>query len=219
MIKHGREDLVFNEELVETAAWNCRWRREAITFLLEQYGEKTPVSEQALIFLLLNSSDRNSTVARFLEGRPDAILRSPMMLKAAAAGGDREIVARILQTYPFEITDEILEAAAGNFPDDKEIICMLLAKNGSHITERMIQISSRRSTEIFSFLLDETRDRIPISTKTLFAALNCPLDAVGTLLRYPIDVNQITEELLVMVGRCSDSERLFPSSSHDSETI
>ncbi|KAF7122890.1 hypothetical protein CNMCM5793_001000 [Aspergillus hiratsukae] len=209
MIKHSREDLVFNEELVETAAWNGWWRSEAITFLLEQYPEKTPVSEKALIFLLLNFSGRNSTVARFLEGQPDAILRSPMMLKAAAAGGNREMVARILQTYPFEITDEILEAAAGNSADDKEIMCMLLARSGSHITERMIQISLRRNPEVSSFLLDETRDRIPISTDTLFAALNGSPGAVETLLRYPIDVNLFTEEVLVMAGR-RWPERLFP---------
>ncbi|RLL96959.1 hypothetical protein CFD26_102367 [Aspergillus turcosus] len=209
MIKHGRENLVFNEELVETAACSYRWRSEAITFLLEQYGEKTPVLEQALIFLLLYSSDRNSTVARFLESQLGRILRSPAMLKAAAAGGNRQIVVRILWFYPFEITDEMLEAGAGNLSDDKEIICMLLAKSGSHITEKMIQISSRRNTEIFSFLLDETRDRIPVSTETLFAVLKGQLDAVETLLRYPIDVNQITEELLVMVGRRSKAERLF----------
>jgi nucleoside phosphorylase/ankyrin repeat protein len=210
MIKDGREDLILTEELVETAAWNSRARDEAITFLLEQYGEKIPVSEQALVFLLLNFSDRNSTVARFLEEQPDTILRSPTMLKAAVAGGNRQIVARILQSYPVVITDEIFEAAAGNFLDDKEIICLLLAKSGYHITERMIQIASRRKIKILSFLLDETRDSIPISTDTLFAALKGSLDAVETLLRYPIDASQITEEVLLMAGRCWQPERLFP---------
>jgi hypothetical protein len=58
MIKHGRKDLILTEELVETSAWDSRWGFEAITFLLEQYGEKTPLSEQTLVFLLLNFSDR-----------------------------------------------------------------------------------------------------------------------------------------------------------------
>ncbi|KAF7180704.1 hypothetical protein CNMCM7691_009995 [Aspergillus felis] len=192
MIKHGREELILTEELVETAACNSCGRDEAITFFLEQYGEKAPVSEQALVFLLLNFSDRNRTVARFLEGRPDALLRSPTMLKAAAA-------------------DEILEAAAGNSSDDKEIVCMLLAKSGSHITERMILISSsRRKMKILSFLLDETKDMIPISPETLFAALDRSVNAVKTLLRYAIDDNRITEEFLVMVGHCREPEQIFP---------
>jgi hypothetical protein len=208
MIKHGREDLILTEELVETSAWESSWRDEAITFLLEQYGEKTPLSEQALVFLLLNFSE-NPTVARFLEGRPDAILRSPTILKAAAAGSNRQIVGRILESYPFEITDEIVEAAIGHSSDVKDIFCMLLAKSGGHITEKMIQIASKRRVEILPFLLDETRDRIPISTDTLFAALYGPLGAVETLLRYPIDVNQITEEFLVMAGSRWEPERLL----------
>lgn len=69
----------------------------------------------------------------------------------------------------------------------------------------MIQVSCEGKVKILSFLLEETRDRIPISTETLFAALNGPLDAAETLLGYPINVNQITEELLVRVGR----RRLF----------
>jgi nucleoside phosphorylase len=208
MIKHGREDLILTEELVETSAWESSWRDEAITFLLDQYGEKTPLSEQALVFLLLNFSE-NPTVARFLEGRPDAILRSPTILKAAAAGSNRQIVGRILESYPFEITEEIVEAAIGHSSDVKDIFCMLLAKSGGHITEKMIQIASKRRVEILPFLLDETRDRIPISTDTLFAALYGPLGAVETLLRYPIDVNQITEEFLVMAGSRWEPERLF----------
>ncbi|KAF7167251.1 hypothetical protein CNMCM5623_000613 [Aspergillus felis] len=204
MIKSRREDLILTEEVVEIAAWYPWMGGGAITFLLEQYGEMTPVSEQALVFLL-DFSDKNRTVARFLEGRPDAIWRSPTMLKAAVAGGKRQIVGRALESYPFEITDEILEAAKG-----KDILCMLLAKSRRHITQRMIQFSCKRRVEILSFLLDETRDRIPISTETLFAALKGSLNAVETLLRYPIDVDQITEEILVLVGRCLEPERIFP---------
>ncbi|PKX91205.1 uncharacterized protein P174DRAFT_395152 [Aspergillus novofumigatus IBT 16806] len=171
MIKHGREDLVLTEELVETSAWYFNASDEAITFLLEQFGDKTPLSEQALVFLLLNVSNRKRTVARFLERRPYAILRSPTMLKAAAAGTNRQIVGRILESYPFEITDEIVEAAIGHSSDAKDIFCMLLARSGRHITERMIQIACIRGVEILPFFLDETRDRISISTDTLFAAL------------------------------------------------
>jgi hypothetical protein len=207
MIKHGREDLILTEELVETSAWDFSARHEAITFLLELYGEKTPLSEQALVFLLLNFSNRNRTVARFLESQPGAILSSPTMLKAAAAGTNRQIVGRILESYPFEITDEIVESAIGHSSDAKDIFCMLLARSGRHITERMIQLACKRGVEILPFLLDETRDRLQISTDTLFAALYG--SSVETLLRYPIDVNHITEEFLVMAGSCWEPERWF----------
>ncbi|GFF86691.1 hypothetical protein IFM47457_07246 [Aspergillus lentulus] len=207
MIKQGREDLILKEELVEASAWGFSARNEGITFLLEQYGEKTPLSEQTLVFLLLNFSNRNRTVARFLEGLPDAILRSPTMLKAAAAGTNRQIVGRILESYPFEITDEIVESAIGHSSDAEGIFCMLLSRSGGHITERMIQLACKRGVEILPFFLDETIDRIPISTDTLFAALYG--SSVETLLRYPIDVNQITDEFLVMAASCWEPERLF----------
>jgi hypothetical protein len=43
------------------------------------------------------------------------------MLKAAAVGANRQIVGRILESYPFEITDEIVEAAIGHSSDAKDI--------------------------------------------------------------------------------------------------
>jgi hypothetical protein len=155
-LNQNRLEIQITEDIVKAAAKNKSDGNEMISLLLEKQSEAVSITEEVIIAII---RDLNATVLRQIWD------------------SDR---------VKIKITEEVIEAAAGNFDHGKEVVAFLLEnqEKSLSITKRAVEIAAGNwgcGKGILALLLEERGGDIPITEEALIKVVCRLEDSMETM--------------------------------------
>jgi hypothetical protein len=172
--QYGAE-VQITAEVVEAAARNERSGKEVIALLLDQRGAEVQITAEVVEAAAGNEGSGKEVMALLLDQRSDGIIITPQLVQALAKSLDALAMKTLLIQHGSEvqITMEVVEAAAGNEDNGKEVMALLLDQCGDRIiiTPQLVQALARSFNALaMKTLLIQRGDEVEITTEVVEAA-------------------------------------------------
>ncbi|KXG45996.1 uncharacterized protein PGRI_048520 [Penicillium griseofulvum] len=173
LLEERGADIPITESVVARIVGSLNER--VIAILLNKRGSEITITEDVVGAVAGNYSNREEVMATLLEKRAANIsITEGLVARIAESFSERVISILLAQRGPdIPITEDVLEAAAGNSKSGDKIMATLLERRGTDIpiTEVLIaRIAKNFGESVMMILLKKCGDDIPITVDVLKAA-------------------------------------------------
>lgn len=202
LLDRRSSSLKFTEVVIEAAARNYYSGRENITILLDRLDtDELPVTISALSSLLKNSQGDFSLSLLLFERLRGKLHFTAELTRAVAAYGDAQLIYMLDYQYAdMHITEDVLQAAAGNNNHGEDVLKCLFALNGDRVrlTKGIVEAAAGNyNPGILLFCLDYCQDDTLITPAVLASAAQTTPVAIEALLSRQTKESIITEEVMI----------------------
>ncbi|KAH1648192.1 hypothetical protein KXX16_008902 [Aspergillus fumigatus] len=152
---------------------------EAMSVLLEDYGDELEITEEVVKTAARNERSGAKVLALLLEKRGYEVKITEEVVKAAAENEQREgqVLALLFEQREDEviITEGVVKAAAGNRRSAETVLALLLEKRGHEvmITEEVVKAAAgnwRSGERVLALLLEKRGNDVMVTDKVVKAA-------------------------------------------------
>ncbi|KAM0106712.1 hypothetical protein ACP6JB_007675 [Aspergillus fumigatus] len=152
---------------------------EAMSVLLEDYGDELEITEEVVKTAARNARSGAKVLALLLEKRGYEVKITEEVVKAAAENEQREgqVLALLFEQREDEviITEGVVKAAAGNRRSAETVLALLLEKRGHEvmITEEVVKAAAgnwRSGERVLALLLEKRGNDVMVTDKVVKAA-------------------------------------------------
>ena len=195
------DQIQVTEDVVKAAASNLRNGKEVMALLLDRRSDKIQITGDVVEAAAGNWRNGKQVMALLLNRQDDKIqitLEAGIMI---CRKFDLETVKLLLdrQGDQIQITGDVVEAAAGNWRNGKQVMALLLNRQDGQIqitSEAGIMVCRKFDSETVKLLLDRRGDQIQVTEDVIKAVASNEIngsEVMALLLDRQSDQIQITE--------------------------